>query len=183
MPVQMDPVPGGLAFDRRRGWRAHRRVLQAEQGRHRPPTLALDGLLAIPRLSSPRFGELPKPRIDYRPTGNHYSREEVIAAVGTDKFGIATKEWGLKAASYFPNANGWISCFVPGREDPKRSHPSGSFCWRDGTFQDRKDNKSISFFDLAVVLGKYARWQDCRDDLGQRYIGKRGVEATHKHAY
>jgi hypothetical protein len=134
----------------------------------RLPVPAPDWLLAMPRLSAPRFGELPKPpepRIDYRPTGNYYSREEVIAAVGTDKFGIATKEWGLKAASYFPNANGWISCFVPGREDPERSHPSGSFCWRDGTFQDRKDNKSISFFDLAVVLGKYARWQDCRDDL------------------
>lgn len=140
------------------------------------PAIAPSWLIEMPRLVAPRFTEPPAQvvqRSEYIPTGTHYSREEVIAAVGMDKFAIATKEWGLQAASNTPNANGWSSCFVPGREDTKHSRPSGSFCWKDGTFQDRKDMSSISFFDLSVVLGRYDRWQDCRDDLGQRYIGKR----------
>jgi hypothetical protein len=66
------------------------------------------------------------------------------------------------------------------RAGSPRKLPSGLFCWRDGTFQDRKDNSAISFFDLGVVLGKYARWQDCRDGLGQRYIGRRCVRATRR---
>ena len=102
----------------------------------------------------------------------------MLAAVGDRKLTEASKEWGLVTKSDGPNPNGWVPCFVPGREDPRSSTPSGSFHWRDGTLQDRKDMSTISFFDLGVVLGRFSTWQECRDDLGDRFVGRRGREAT-----
>jgi hypothetical protein len=149
--------------------------------RVRLPLVAPDWLLKMPRLSAPRFTEPPAPRVPVaytRQSDKYYTREEVIAAVGDAKFEIACREWGLVSHVTQPNPSGWCPCYMPGREDPRYSKPSGSFNFRDGTLQDRKDLTSISFFDLSVVLGVFKTWQSCRDALGDRYIGKRGKEAT-----
>ena len=69
---------------------------------------------------------------------------------------------------------------MPGREDPGYSRPSGSFNFNDGTLQDRKTMETISFFDLGVVLGKYQTWKECRDALGDRFVGRRSKEVMHK---
>ena len=143
--------------------------------RTKRPEVAPSWLLSMPRLSAPRFFD-PTPirtPVPYkRGFGKFYSREEVLDAVGGDKLSIAVNEWGLVPKCDMPNLRGWCSCYVPGREIPGHSKPSGSFHFMDGTFQDRKDLSCISFFDLSVVLGAYTRWQDCRDALGDRYIGK-----------
>jgi hypothetical protein len=130
----------------------------------------------MPRLCPPRCTPDP-PKPAYVPkkvagNGRWYSREEVLDAVGDRKLAVA-KEWGLATAASGPNPRGWVCCYVPGREAPGTSRPSGSFHVRDGTLQDRKDLSTISFLDLGVVLGHYRTWQDCRDDLGRRFIGRR----------
>ncbi|APW60533.1 hypothetical protein BSF38_02004 [Paludisphaera borealis] len=71
----------------------------------------------------------------------------------------------------------------PGPGSPVSITPSSSLGFINGTLQDRKDLSTISFLDLGVVLGHYAKWQDCRDDLGYRYIGRRGETATFKYSY
>lgn len=150
----------------------------------RLPELAPEWLVNMPRLVAPRFIAPPSIRqyvYPMRNPDNHYTREEVLAAVGTDKFDLARNEWGLVSSANNPNLSGWCPCYVPGREDPRFSRPSGSFNFQDGTFQDRKDMSCVSFFDLAVVLGVYRTWQECRDDLGDRYIGRRTTET--KSAY
>ena len=152
----------------------------------RLPEIAPPWLLGMPRLSSPRFVEPPTQRVPVpyqRKSDKFYTREEVIAAVGDHKFEIATREWGLVSPATGPNPNGWCPCFIPGREDPRYSRPSGSFHFHDGTLQDRKDMSSISFFDLSVVLGAFKTWQECRDALGDRYIGKRCEESPYRLAY
>ena len=152
--------------------------------RVRLPEFAPGWLLAMPRLSTPRFTEPLAPRVPVaytRKSDKHYTRDEVILAVGGDKFKIAVREWGLVSSVDQPNPSGWCYCFVPGREDPRYSRPSGSFHFQDGTLQDRKDQTSISFFDLSVLLGAFRTWQECRDSLGDRYIGKRGKEATSRY--
>ncbi len=137
--------------------------------------------LVIPRLTqTPKLQSAPKPT---RTSGNYYTREEVLTAVGTYKWDIACSEWGLVAENAGPNANGWCTCYIPGREDPHSSRPSGSFNFKDGTLQDRLDLSCISFFDLGVVLGKFANWQECRDTMGDRFIGKRCKESPYKHSY
>lgn len=148
---------------------------------YRLPEPAPDWLLGMTRLMAPRFTEPKKvdpPKPYVRTSDRWYTREEVIEALADQKLNIATNEWGLVTKQEIPNLNGWVSCFVPGREDPRYSRPSGSFHYLDGTFQDRKDLTSISFFDLGVMLGKFATWQECRDALGDRFIGKRPREAT-----
>jgi hypothetical protein len=85
---------------------------------------------------------------------------------------LVCREWRLVAAAGGPNANGWLCGYVPGREDPNSSVPSGSFHVRDGVLQDRKDDASISMFDLGVMLGRFATWQDCRDSSGDRFLGR-----------
>ena len=154
----------------------------------RLPALAPEWLIALPRLTSPRFSDLasltPRVPVPYaRKIDRNYSREEVIAAVGNNKLDIARREWGLVVSQVIPNLNGWCSCYIPGREDPKYSKPSGSFNFKDGTLQDRRDLTSISFFDLSVVLGVYKRWQDCRDALGDRFIGTKIKPFTPKFVY
>lgn len=136
------------------------------------PEPAPDWLLAMPRLSAPRFGEPPKadpPRpTAYRPTGNSYSRAEVIAAI-PNKVALAA-EWGLKFARAEPNQNRWVPCHAIGRDDRT---PSASFHADDGTYQDRKDLRSISLFDLGVELRRFADWKDCLNWCGDRFVGRR----------
>ena len=140
------------------------------------PSVAPAWLLAMPRLQPPRFVDPAPPKLNlpYSPnSGRFYRRDEVLDAIGGEKLSIAVNEWGLQVKCSIPNLKGWCSCYVPGRELPSHSRPSGSFHFLDGTFQDRKDMTSVSFFDLSVLLGAYPRWQDCRDALGDRYLGKR----------
>lgn len=148
------------------------------------PAEAPEWLLALPRLANPRFKEpivarVAEPRKEIRCPGSFFTREEVIYAV-KDKLSVA-KEWGLVTKSDSPNLSGWVCCFVPKREDPNYSRPSGSFHVEDGTLQDRKDLRSISLFDLGVLLGAYSTWQECRDDLGQRFIGP--LEPKYRFSY
>jgi hypothetical protein len=140
------------------------------------PEPAPSWLIEMPRLATPRFfveaaKAHPTNRI-YRPSSRHYGREEVLEAVGDHKLAIA-KGWGLVTAKNHPNPSGWVSCYVPGREDPCHSTPSGSFNVRDGTLQDRKDLSTVSFFDLAVRLGQCGDWREMRDALGDQFLGKR----------
>lgn len=141
------------------------------------PAIAPDWLLAMPRLVAPRTIEPPRPaaaaKAPSRPSGAFYRREEVLAAI-PDKIALA-KSWGLQLARETPNPNGWVMCFVPGREDPRCSRPSGSFHADDGTFQDRKDNRSISLFDLGCRLRPawWSTWQECRDALGDQFLGRK----------
>lgn len=150
---------------------------QASPRRFKLPEVAPPWLLKMPRLTSPRWGpdkpERPlPPKRQVRTSSNYYTREEVLDAIGDRKLDVAI-EWGLVPATKGPNPRGWVNCFVPGREDPGYSKPSGSFHYWDGTLQDRKDLTTISFFDLGVLFGHYETWQDCRDCLGDRFIGKR----------
>lgn len=139
------------------------------------PEEAPGWLLALPRLTSPSFGE-PARAAPLKPkeklSGTHYMRSEVLSSI-TDKVGLM-KEWGLKFERETPNSAGWASCFVPWREDPKSSRPSGTVHCLDGTFQDRKDNRSMSLFDLAVILQPvmFSTWTECRDYCGDRFIGR-----------
>jgi Bifunctional DNA primase/polymerase, N-terminal len=142
---------------------------------HRLPEVAPAWLLAMPRLVSPRFQDA-KPRHVIRPperlSGRHYMRQEVLDAI-PDKVALL-KAWGLKFDRETPNASGWASCFVPWRETPENSRPSGTMHCLDGTFQDRKDNTSMSFFDVAAILqpGMFPKWTACKNWCGDRYIGR-----------
>jgi hypothetical protein len=140
------------------------------------PEVVPQWILDMPRLSAPRFeADTPKPayvpRAIHR-SGRFHDRDQVLAAIGTSKLAIA-KEWGLQTKSDTPNPRGWVNCYVPHREDPRRSTPSGSFNFHDGTLQDRKDLTTISLFDLGVLLqpGRYRDWREVRDELGDRFIG------------
>lgn len=152
----------------------------------RLPAIAPRWLLDMPRLIAPRFKpDMPKivaaPKTYKRSNGFH-RRELVLDAMGDHKL-VEAKSWGLVVKSDTPNPAGWVTCWVPWREDPSHSTPSGSFNLLDGTFQDRKDNTSISLFDLAVTLGKFATWQECREFLGDQYIGKRCIEYTQEYVF
>jgi hypothetical protein len=142
------------------------------------PEVAPKWLIEMPRLSAPRFGvETQKPAYVPKPidrTGWFYNRDEVLQAVGAHKLQVA-KEWGLITKYDRPNPSGYVNCYMPRREDPRHSQPSGSFHFYDGTLQDRKDLSTISFFDLGVLLqpGRYKDWRDVRDELGDRFIGRK----------
>lgn len=143
----------------------------------RLPGFAPEWLIRMPRLAGKArcYPEPPPKPVSaprkYPQTGNWYRREDVLNALGDRKLAVA-KGWGLITSSDAPNPSGWVACFVPSREEPGRSDPSGSFHFTDGTLQDRRDLTSISLFDLGVQIGGYRTWQECRDDLGDRFIGK-----------
>lgn len=137
------------------------------------PEVAPEWLLKMPRLQKPSFvRDTPAPRRQpiQRRYGNSFDRDEVIQAIGDRKLDLV-KSWGLIVAGS-PSPTGWTCCYVPGREQPGRSNPSGSFNVNDGTLIDHKDMTTISFLDLAVSLGVYVDWRSARDDLGQRFLGK-----------
>lgn len=134
-------------------------------------------LLDMPRLETPSFSKAAKPEVreprTYVPGGKSYERDQVIAGLSADLKLSLARQWRLHITGG-PNSQGWVPCFVPGREDPDRSRPSGSFNSISGVFQDRKDMTSMSFFDLAVTLGAYQTWEDCCNDLGRQYVGYAG---------
>lgn len=137
------------------------------------PERAPEWLLTMPRLKKPSFVQEQRPT--YKPMrrymgDGHYDRDSVLQAIGSQKLDLV-KSWGLVMASN-PTPKGWSACYVPGRETPGQSTPSGSFNIYDGTLIDHKDEGAISFFDVAVSLGAYADWMSARDDLGEKFLGK-----------
>jgi hypothetical protein len=142
------------------------------------PQPAPQWLLDMPRLETPSFqreakSEVRQPRT-FTPGGKSYERDQVIAALPASLKIDLVRQWRLHLTGG-PNSQGWAPCFVPGREDPKCSRPSGSFNATSGVFQDRKDMSTMSFFDLSVTLGAYATWEDCCNDLGRQYVGYSGT--------
>lgn len=105
-------------------------------------------------------------RSPIRPTarpGSFVRAADVLDAIG-DKTALA-ESWGLRIASTRPNVSGWCSCHAIGRED---RNPSASFNPTTGRYWE-PDTRTAGLFDLAVLLGVYARWEDARDDLADRY--------------
>lgn len=83
-----------------------------------------------------------------------HRRDDVLDAIGTGKLDLA-RSWGLRAARSPPNPNGWMGCHALRREDQM---PSASFHYADGVYQDRKDGRTISFFDVGAELGAFDSW-------------------------
>lgn len=143
----------------------------------RLPEIIPDWVLAMPRLTGPLPPQAPKPEPPkFTPaaspgSGAFYTRDQVLAAI-PDKVAVA-RSWGLAFDRERPNPNGWCACYVPGREEPGRSSPSGSFHAFDGVLQDRRDNTTVAFFDLGALLqpGLWATWMDCKDWCAERFLG------------
>jgi hypothetical protein len=138
------------------------------------PAMAPPWLLAMKRFTGkPRFDQpaalAPRTQHERPRLGNHWGRKTVLDAMGDDKLAVA-KSWGLVVESG-PNAGGWCKCYVPGREIPGESNPSGSFNARDGVLMDCKDQTVFSLFDIGCLLQRFATWQDCLNTLGEHYLG------------
>lgn len=143
------------------------------------PSVAPDWLLAMPRLKPPVFHQ-ETPRTLYQPKqkelpDHQYSRADVLDAV-KDKtnvvsdWGVVFPDWSIQNGRRRSQAE-WVSCFVPGREDPSKSTPSGSFHQESGSLHDFATGHTMSFFDIGVATGQFATWQDCCNHLGETYIG------------
>jgi hypothetical protein len=113
-----------------------------------------------------------------RPAGAFYSRDEVLAAVA-DKIALA-RSWGLRIASQGPNVKGWFRCHALDRDD---DHPSASIHHETGVFIDLRDSVVLPFFDLAVALGQYPTWQECKDDLAARFLPARTRAGARRRAH
>jgi hypothetical protein len=141
------------------------------------PALAPDWLLAMPRLKPPVFHQetpLYQPKLKELPD-HQYSRADVLDAIqklSPNALAIEITQWGVIFTGE-TSGSGWIPCFVPGREDPKRSTPSGSFNCESGTLYDFATGLTMSFFDIGVATGHFATWQDCCNHLGAIYIGRK----------
>lgn len=140
------------------------------------PIIAPDWLLAMPRLKPPVFHQensrpLYQPKQKELPD-HQYSRVDVLDAV-SDQDGVASvaRNWGVVFTGPLSWKKDWIPCFVPGREDPNRSNPSGSFNCDSGCLYDFTTGLTMSFFDVGVATGQFATWQDCCNHLGEIYIG------------
>lgn len=141
---------------------------------HLLPIMAPEWLLAMPRLKPPVFHQenskpLYQPKLNELPD-DQYSRGEVLNAVA-DKLKEVVK-WGVVFPTYH-NRGEWLSCFVPDREDPKRSSPSGSFNLESGCLYDFATGLTKTFFDIGVATGRFATWQECCNHLGEIYIGNK----------
>jgi hypothetical protein len=144
------------------------------------PDLAPRWLLALPRLTAPRIGQerhparMPRKRF-IRPAGALADRDAILDAVA-DKIALAAS-WGLRVCSQEPNTSGWVRCHAIGREDRVAS---GSFSSVTGTYQDRLDLSTCSFFDLGARLqpGLFADWRDCLAWCASRYLNNPYREAV-----
>lgn len=97
------------------------------------------------------------------PAPGRFRSAEVLDAI-RDKINLA-ESWGLRIASRRPNHAGWCQCHAIGRED--RS-PSASISAETGRYWEPGE-RSIGFFELAVMLGAYLDWRDAVADLGRRF--------------
>jgi len=76
---------------------------------------------------------------------------------------------GLDLTGRDAKADGWLECRAVGREDV---NPSAAVNVQSGRYRDLGgDGLSLSLYDLAVHLRKFARWQDAR----AHYAAKIGV--------
>jgi hypothetical protein len=133
-------------------------------------------LLELPLLEAPRMtvDEPPLPPrqklqgyLGYR----QYRHRDVVEAMQGRLLDQA-KQWGLRTLTDRPNLSGWVPCYVPGREHPQKSKSaSGSFYLPRGYLKDMTSGETITFFDIAVRLGVFLRWQDACNDCGERYVG------------
>jgi P4 family phage/plasmid primase-like protien len=78
---------------------------------------------------------------------------------------------GVKFVVQEPNTEGWLPCRAVDRED---QHASAAINICTGYYSDlgSPDAKAITFFDLAVKLGRFADWRQARD----HYARQVGVE-------
>lgn len=136
------------------------------------PAPAPGWLLNMPAIVIPRRVEdvptLPLKRMPLespiRPAGAFYRRDDVLGAIA-DKIALA-RSWGLRIASQRPTPRGWYSCHAIDRDD---DHPSASIHADSGVYVDHRDGVTLPFFDLAVALGQYPTWLECKDALGARF--------------
>jgi hypothetical protein len=76
---------------------------------------------------------------------------------------------GIDISGRDPKENGWIEAHAVGRED---NSPSAAVNVITGRYRDLGgDGLALSFYDLAVHLKRFTRWQDARD----HYAAKAGV--------
>jgi hypothetical protein len=145
-------------------WEARGRLAEPGSGwaRSSPPPLAL------PKLRSKRWGR-------------HWAREVHAALTPQMRLEVA-REWGLEIPrdAVRSNARGWVPCRVIGREDRT---PSAMFNVNSGCYHETPPaGRVVKFFDLAVELGRFSRWQDARDELGAR-LGLVPSEARTEHVH
>lgn len=137
------------------------------------PAYAPEWLLEMPRLETPKpkieAKDGPAQKVEYY--GPRFDREMALILV-PDKAALA-ESWGVVFTQNHPMASGWRGCYVPGREKPRVSHPSGSFCDSSGVLHDFATGETMSFFDIGVATGKYETWRDCMNDIVGMYIGKK----------
>ena len=141
------------------------------------PAPAPSWLLDLPRIQAPRMTqvETPAPRPSEsrcHPGSRQYRHGDVIEAMRGRLLDQA-RQWGLRTLSNSPNRAGWVPCYVPGREHPGISNSaSGSFYVPRGYLKDMTTGEVFTFFDIAVRLGVFMRWQDACNDCGQKYLAK-----------
>jgi hypothetical protein len=68
------------------------------------------------------------------------------------------------------NPKGWWSCHAIDRED---ATPSASIHEESGVYTEQRDGRKLPLFDLGVALGRYGSWEECKNDLGARFLGAR----------
>lgn len=132
------------------------------------PAMVPEWLLKTPllpaRLEAPRKSEPPPGRRTYKPTRGTYGRDEVLDAI-EDKVELA-RSWGLRLSGG-ESPTGWTGCFAADRDE---RNASAGLHGSDGVYRDCRDGKTVSFFDLAVLLGVYPDWQTAVADLGSRFL-------------
>jgi len=74
---------------------------------------------------------------------------------------------GLRPVRSSPDLNRWVSGHARDREVRE---PSASFHLADGVDQDRKDGRTIRFFEVGVGLGMFDSWQQCLKWCGDRFM-------------
>jgi hypothetical protein len=89
-----------------------------------------------------------------------WSRDAVLAAI-PDKVALA-RSWGLRIVGNRPNSKGWVRCRAIGRED---RHASAGFNAETGYYCEPGACR-VSLFRLAVVLGRFAMWQQACNAIG-----------------
>jgi hypothetical protein len=138
------------------------------------PAIAPDWLLAMPRLANPNsyqpvYGCEHVIKSPIRLPVGSWRNQEVLEAID-DKASLA-RSWGVSAPSWAPNSRGWIKCWVPGRENPQTSNsPSGGLSVSSGRIQDYGDGTRHTLFDVGVLTGVFATWQDCRQWCGDKFV-------------
>jgi hypothetical protein len=126
---------------------------------------------AVPLRS--RQADSEAPPIVVRHGSKAWTRREVLDGIA-DKIALA-QSWGLRVTGSV-NGCGWVACRCPGREDRR---PSGSIRVASGTFVDWRHGATYNFFDLGVLLGRFADAESCIHACATQFLG-RPVHPTEK---